>query len=742
MNTIQPPVPVVEFKADTIAAANRNKENRRLANQRYASKMRDAAHEIIFPEIVDPERRANAGDSLETFLRTYFGHEFHKPFSPDQLDGLSCAAQVINEGGRFVIAAPRGDGKTTRLARAALFSILYGKREFVLIVGADARKANALLQILAQDIKSNPLLLEDFPEYVYPFTVTKSRQALVKLRHNGKPLNLDMVKDKIQFGNGAIIYACGLTGSLRGMIFSNAEGQTIRPDLVLVDDPQTDESAKSPMQTAEREALICGTIAGLVSPLKAIAMLCLVTVIRRGDLADRLLDNIKLHPEFVARKYQLLYSWGNENDLARWGEYDTLWRDSKTDAAAYYAANLQGKTAASVGWEHRIRAGEIDALHTARNLYLENPQNFDSEYNNSPRLSTTNAGFELSEEEICAKQSGYKRGIVPENSTFLIAMDVNLYALSWVGLAVGASGASSVVDYGLSTGEGGTIWNKKSGLSEEAAIYNAIVSTVQTIRAKPYKTESGNPTTPQAYGVDCGYRSETVIAACAFLRRSGVNVYPVRGFSSAYYSPRKYFRRGDSWHTGTYLSSTVLFLNSDIWKERTQKGFLVYNNAVGWSLSLFAAEPKDHSVFAAQILGERIADILTGEKGGIVYKWFLLPSSKNDLLDATAYALALASFLGVSVKAGHFAPEASNPAPNPAPSTAPRSRPNPAPGLAPNPAPGLAPNPAPGPEPTPPQPQFEPRKVEKITPPPPRKDQKARDTRRHGAIRGGYATRW
>jgi hypothetical protein len=63
--------------------------------------------------------------------------------------------------------------------------------------------------------------------------------------------------------SGGIIRVAGITGRIRGMKFKRPDGKTIRPELVIIDDPQTDESAQSLVQCAKRERVLAGAILGL-----------------------------------------------------------------------------------------------------------------------------------------------------------------------------------------------------------------------------------------------------------------------------------------------------------------------------------------------------------------------------------------------------------------------------------------------------------------------------------------------
>ena len=71
--------------------------------------------------------------------------------------------------------------------------------------------------------------------------------------------------------SGAIIKVAGITGRIRGMKFKRADGHSVRPSLVVLDDPQTDESARSISQCATRESILAGAVLGLAGPGKKIA---------------------------------------------------------------------------------------------------------------------------------------------------------------------------------------------------------------------------------------------------------------------------------------------------------------------------------------------------------------------------------------------------------------------------------------------------------------------------------------
>ena len=74
-------------------------------------------------------------------------------------------------------------------------------------------------------------------------------------------------------------------------------GGSVRPSLVVINDPQTDESARSLSQCATREGILAGAILGLAGPGKKISGIMPCTVISLGEMADNILNRDK-HPEW------------------------------------------------------------------------------------------------------------------------------------------------------------------------------------------------------------------------------------------------------------------------------------------------------------------------------------------------------------------------------------------------------------------------------------------------------------
>lgn len=228
------------------------------------------------PEVEDKARREHCRLSLRAFCETYLAGKFQLAFSRDHLTVIQRLERCVLEGGRFALAMPRGSGKTTLAQAAATWAILYAHRSFVVVIGATETHAIEMLDEIKIELEVNELLAADFPAVCYPVRMLEG----ISNRANGQ--TLDGERTRIGWTNnelvlptvaaeptsGTVLRVAGLTGRIRGMKSTTADGRSIRPDLVIVDDPQTDESAHSPTQNAQREKILKGAVLGLAGPKK------------------------------------------------------------------------------------------------------------------------------------------------------------------------------------------------------------------------------------------------------------------------------------------------------------------------------------------------------------------------------------------------------------------------------------------------------------------------------------------
>ena len=276
------PKPVVDLSAEYAEVKARAAERNRLRSE--------AGRDIgDLPAVVNPERKARAENDFRFFCEVYFPLTFNLAWSPDHLKIIGKVEEAVLHGGLFALAMPRGSGKTSIAECACLWAVIYGHREFVCLIGSDESHAREMLESIQMELVSNDLLAEDFPEVCHPIGCLNgiANRCSGQL-YKGERTHIGWVANEIVLptipgspASGAIIKVGGITGRIRGMKYKRADGHTVRPSLVVLDDPQTDESARSLSQCATRERIIAGAVLGMAGPGKKISGIMPCTVSAR-----------------------------------------------------------------------------------------------------------------------------------------------------------------------------------------------------------------------------------------------------------------------------------------------------------------------------------------------------------------------------------------------------------------------------------------------------------------------------
>jgi len=376
-HTPKPETPRADYEAMKEAARARNAELSAIG--------RDIGD---IPEVVDPQRKVRAETNFRFFCVNYFPETFSLPWSDDHLKVIAKIEQAVLRGGLFAMAMPRASGKTTLAETACIWAMLTGAREFVCLIGSDAGHARSMLESIKVEFETNDRLLGDYPEAVYPI------RALARIHNrakgqlcNGKHTRIVWTADEIVLptipesrASAAIIRVAGIESRIRGMKFKRADGRAVRPSLVVLDDPQTDELARSDRQVQSRMETLNGAILNLAGPGEKISGIMPCTVIRPGDMADQILDRDK-HPTWQGERTKLVYSFPTNEKL--WEKYAEIRADSfrndgdLRDATAFYLANREAMDAgAVVAWPQRYNHDEAGAVRHAMNLKLQDKRAF------------------------------------------------------------------------------------------------------------------------------------------------------------------------------------------------------------------------------------------------------------------------------------------------------------------------------------------------------------------------------
>ena len=503
-------------KTDRTARRQAEYERQKAASLKRVHEQSKAGRDIgPVPKCKHPKRRAAAVKSLEKFCKTYFSETYALPFSDDHRKVLKKAETAISKGGLFSMAMPRGSGKTTICETAAIWALFTARRRFVFLIGSDEDSATRLLTSIKTELEANDKLAEDFPEICYPI------HRLERISHrcrgqtsegrptyivwNAKELALPTVEGSD--ASGAVVKVSGLTGHIRGTKAKTSKGASIRPDLVIIDDPQTDESARSPSQCATRAEILNGAVLGLAGPGSKISGLMPCTVIRKNDLADQLLDRTR-SPEWHGERTKLVYKWPTAADL--WEKYAEIRTDdlqaggTGSKATEFYAERREAMDAGSVvAWAERHNPDQISALQFAYDLRLTDEHSFASEYQNDP-IDRAAETVNLTPQEIAAATTAYKRLEIPTDAEHLTAfVDVQAKLLYYVLAAWRPDFTGYVVDYGtwpeqsrryFSLADARSTLKTKGpkGASRQGQIYHALETLTQQLY-KPQKRQDGAP---------------------------------------------------------------------------------------------------------------------------------------------------------------------------------------------------------------------------------------------------------
>ncbi len=656
--------------------------HRERARHRNAQLSRSGRDIGELPVVADDARKAACRCDFRSFCERYFPQTFCLAWSDDHLRVIGRIENAVLEGGLFAMAMPRGSGKTSLCETACLWSLLYGHREFVALIGSDEEHAASMLESIKAELENNDLLLDDFAEVCFPIRALEGiHQRASGQLHRGKQTHIGWTAREIVLpsvtgspASGAVVRVGGITGRIRGMKHKRPDGASIRPSLVLIDDPQTDESARSPSQVANRQRILAGAVLGLAGPGRKIAGLMTLTVVRQDDLADRLLDR-DTHQEWQGERTRMVYAFPTNDAL--WDRYAKVRTDGLRtgvglrDATAFYVEHRRAMDeGARVAWEARFNYDEASALQHAMNLRLQDEAAFHAEYQNDPLPEATALDDELlTADAIAAKTSGMARGALPIGTSHLTAfVDVQAKCLYWCIVAWEDDFTGTIVDYGTEPDQkfpAGTAWTlrdvkrtlaaatPRAGL--EGSIYAGLDRVVEHLVEREWRRDDGAMLRVARLLIDANWGSSTdvVYQFCRETKHAS-SVMPAHGryvgaSSVAFgdYKRRRGERVGLNWRIPTVTGKRAVrhvTYDTNFWKSFTHARLAVMQGDPG-SLSLFGRDSRVHEVFASHLTSEY--RVKTEGRGRVVDEWKLrLAGADNHWLDCLVGCAVAASMEG------------------------------------------------------------------------------------------------
>lgn len=649
-----------------------------------ASKSRREIYAPERSEPLDDDRREAADRSLLAFLESYFKPAFPLEWSQDHIDVIEILQQVITDGGLFALAMPRGSGKTTITARAALWALMTKRRQFVEIVAGTETAAKKIIKAIKSELSWNSLLRLDYPAEMHGLHQLrgdnrKSGGQICNGEKTGVVLGINEIvfpTHKYSPVGGAVVYATGLTGNVRGPNYTKMNGEVIRPDFVMLDDPQTRESATSRAQTEERIEIVEGDVLGLAGPGQSIAAVMPCTVIARDDLADHFLN----HTQWQSKRAQLLPKF--PENMALWDKYFEARSEglriekSHEPANTWYLANqTELERGAVASWPARKQPIELTAIQSAMHLWYRSPSAFAAEYNNEPLDGSKDTDCP-SFAGLSVKLTQLDRCVAPVWATKVtLGVDIQQRVLFWLLAAWSDDFTGSIIDYGAWPRQSRAYYQlsdvnptlqQLSGLSQlESALRWGLDGLSNSLLATPVKREGGGEIAISRAVIDAnwGPSTDTVYEFCRRTPFSGI-VIPShgRGIKAGDKPMGEWPKKPGESHGWNWILTSgqsqravrhVLF-DSNFWKT-TMAGRA--GAAVGekGSLSVFGTREEQHRLLMDHLAAE--SPTPTQGRSRELWEWKSRPNADNHWLDCLSLSAIGASMLGCNIAGATLAQE-------------------------------------------------------------------------------------
>lgn len=670
------------------------------ARERNAERSASGRDIGSIPQVVNEKRKLSCKFSLKLFYITYFKSQlFPFEFSEAHDKAIELLEKTILYGGAHAMAMPRGTGKTTLCECAALWSTAFHHRKYVVFIGSTRQDGLKSLEAIKTQIETNELFAEDFPEICYPIKALEG----INIRANGQiclgeRTHISWGDEEIVYPtlqgyetSGVILQATGMDARIRGRKFVTRDGKSIRPDIVIVDDFQTDESAKNIDQCRKRLSTINKAILGLAGVGKSIACFIPCTVIELGDAADQLLDRQK-YPYFQGIKTKMMISFPTNIDL--WQKYNEVRSEGLINDKGIEPSNqfyIENREELDKGcvvyWKERYdrasvdsngnkKAGEISAIQSAMNLYFKDEESFYSEYQNEPKSLIDSLQI-MKSEDFAKKLNRVPRRIVPVGCTKVVSyVDIHKEILYYVTMAFEENFTGHVIDYGTLPDQKTEYHYQKKvkykleslfeKMGEEGYIRAGLEAVTNYLAPTEYISQSGQTFKHATIMFDANWGMFTDLVY-EFCRQSAYAhiLIPAHGqfvgsnskpFSE--YKRKKGERIGQNWRipvTKGKRAISYMLIDTNYWKTFVHARI---NTAMGDNgyLALYGDNPKKHELFTDQLCKSEYVKVEEEKrrKGRFVNEWKVMVNfNDNHYFDCTVGCHVLANYNGITL--GHVA---------------------------------------------------------------------------------------
>ena len=654
------------------------------------------------PDVADTKQREECRLNARLFCETYNPKAFNLAWSPDHLEIIRKIEEAVLFGGTFAFALPRGFGKTSLCRMLSLWAIAYGHKRYAFIIGATGTKAEENLDAI-KTLMQTDRFAADFPEIAIPIkaiggVANKASGQLCQ----GKPTRIEFGKERVilarvpapanwlpEWGEcvdgfaptaNSIIGVSGLTGEgLRGSVFTTTWGEMVRPDFVLLDDPQTDESAATFNGNKKRLGLIRGSVLGMEGPNSTFTVVMPCTVIQPDDMVDHLLDR-KRNPLWRGERRGILKSM--PTNLEAWDGYFEVYNQCNdlsppdfSKANQYYKRHRKKLDAGAEASWPAWKKGCVSAIQFAMNLYHQRgDEAFWAELMNQPLGEEAEGIVILKPKDLQHRVNGYARSIVPQDCAWTIGgMDIHNDLLYWAVGAFEQNYTGYCIDYStwpaqslpyfLKRQARKTLTRMYPGLSTEDAVGRGVFDLINKLFETDWKKPDGTVVGLSVLIIDQNYTPtrknvESAARRSKYTDRiilsNGVGIGAGRNqLSNGYDTVKKrrakrIYQTGgkDQWSLRREDGIRRLSFDTNHWKtfHYTRQMQPVGSST---SFSLFGKKPKTHENIAHHLASEKPTEV--SGNGRTFFQFNLQPGHDNHWLDNVVQLMVGASIQGAAI---------------------------------------------------------------------------------------------
>ena len=596
----------------------------------------------------------------EKWLKYFFPDRYYLPWSEVHYTLVDEIVRRAKHGGDQALAAPRGEGKSEVVTGILVYLICARITRFPVIVAASLEMAASIFEDVKYHFEANDRLCEVYPSICVPVRALEGSSQKGKKQHiDGERTRIEWSTKKIVLPivpgspyGGVCLRYFGIESAMRGI-----KNRGERPDFVLVDDPETEQSAASHIQVALRMKLLERAVSGLAGPDKKISLVMVGTIQNDYCLTSQLTDP-KQNATFNGKRFGVFTEFPTNKE--HWDEYIRLRQLDQCDgdetaknATAYYVKNREEMDAGAVVTNHHRynKASELSTIQAAYNFISDRGIGaFMAECQNDPIPDKNIESLGLTPRIVQGRVHFDTRGIYPKTADkFTIGIDIGKYASHWVAVAWDSDICSArIIDYGVA---------ETSGLSVGCDDHTVDHAIQRMLREWREDVVMRFPVMPDAVMIDSGDFTQSIYS---ITREFGAPFYSSKGWSGKQMSFDKQQdvknRKmcGDNWNATIQPTGLVLYnINVDHWKQWVHQRFMTRafdegNSMVSGSMSLFATDTKrEHHSFSYHITAEEYREEFI-EGAGLKRYWHQLRKN-NHWLDACVYSCAAANMLGITL---------------------------------------------------------------------------------------------